>query len=219
MTSTVTAWLVGAPPPFTPVVFDYYTGGPSGAGPGTITVPSGATQVVVQLWGPGGGGGGGETSVGRGGGGAGAGGYAIVTRALVSDAGKTISYALGTAGTGGFDNTPVGDNGIPGTNATSTGSTLTNTFSITARVGTEGLGATTSAGGTGGAGGTTTGGDGGSSTGGNGTAGSIGTGGIGGTAATGTISNVDAGYGGDGGDGTGLSGINGLTGRIYVRFT
>lgn len=216
--SATTAWLaVGVS--FTPVVFDYYTGGPSGVGPGTITVPSGATQVVVQLFGPGGGGGGGETSIGRGGGGAGAGGYAIVTRALVSDAGKTISYSLGTEGTGGFDNTPVGDNGIPGTNATATGSTLTNTFSITARVGTEGLGATTSAGGAGGAGGTTTGGDGGSSTGASGTAGSIGTGGIGGSAAAGTISNTVYGGGGDGGDGSGLSGLTGFAGRIYVRFT
>ena len=94
--SATTAWLVGNQT-FTPQVFDYRADGT--AGPGSITVPTGATQMVVQVFGAGGGGGGGNTTLSTGGGGGGGGAYVIITKTLTSgDAGKAITYALVTGG-------------------------------------------------------------------------------------------------------------------------
>lgn len=60
----------------------------------TVTIPTGATQVVIKAWGPGGSGG--LSSSGGGGGGGGA--YVVKTLALVSgDAGKTITCSVGNA--------------------------------------------------------------------------------------------------------------------------
>ena len=90
---------------------------------GTWTKPSGATVVVVELWGAGGGGGSGCTTTngsnrsGSGGGGGGA----YTTRTFVaSDLASTVTVTLGAGGAGGTART-AGNNGLAG----STGGTST----------------------------------------------------------------------------------------------
>ena len=80
------------------------------AGAGTWTKPTGVTSVTVECWG-GGGGGGGATSAPAAGAGGGGGQYAkkIIT---YSSAQQSISYNIGTSGTGG---TSVGGNGADST--------------------------------------------------------------------------------------------------------
>jgi hypothetical protein len=67
------------------------------SGSGTETAPSGATNVVITLWGPGGSGGDGDPSPGQGGGGGGGGGYS--TRSAACAGGNSLSYAVGVVGT------------------------------------------------------------------------------------------------------------------------
>jgi hypothetical protein len=92
---------------FQPVTNTYNSG--TGA---TETIPSGgAVQVVITVWGGGAGGGGGDVG-GTGGGGGGSGAYVQKTIALVgTDAGKTFTYTVGTAGNAGASSS----NGTSGT--------------------------------------------------------------------------------------------------------
>lgn len=218
---------LGSAPPFSGSTYD--TEGVAGTllsgASGSVTVPSGAVQIVVEVWGAGGGGAGGyfDTSD-YGGGGGGSGGYTKITRALVSgDAGKSISWARGAKGTAGTNeiapNSSVVCPGTNGASSTSAGSTLTNTFSITGGGGQGGQIDTTVPFASGGAAGSTSGGDAGSSAGTAGTTGSIDTIGIGGAAKVG-IASRSAGAGGDGG--LYLGGdipTDGTNGRVIIYFT
>jgi hypothetical protein len=86
------------------VIFDFST--PTS---GVVTVPVGATDLVVEAWG--GGGGGGLAVLGDyAGGGGGAGGYSKTTLALSGDDGKTIRYSVGAEGAGSGTPDP-GDTG------------------------------------------------------------------------------------------------------------
>lgn len=218
--SATTAWLVGQNT-FVPQVFDYSLDGTPG--PGTITVPTGATQVVLQVFGAGGGGGGGDSGWGRVGGGGGAGGYATRTSTLIStDASKQFTYTLQAGGNPGLDGTSGGATDGDTANATTLVAAAGQGFSFGSYTLTGGGGnggkaplnsSTDGALGSGGSGsgGTT------NLSGGNGTAGAPGVPGIGGTPQAGTISNTQ----GEGG--TGSSGANdgtaGTAARVYVRFT
>lgn len=171
---------------------------------GSLTIPSGAAQIVVEIWGGGGGGAGGyyDTSD-YGGGGGGSGGYTKITRALVSgDVGKSVSWSRGAKGVAGTNEIAPNSSVVcPGTNggqSTSAGATLTNSFSITAGGGQGGQIDTVAPFTSGGSAGTTSGGDAGSSAGTAGTAGGIDTIGLGGAAKVG-ISSRSAGAAGDGG--------------------
>lgn len=91
-------------------------------GAGTLTIPTGFTGLTVEVWGAGGGGGWGtetyinleygiETQSSPGGGG-GSGGYAKTIVVLSGgDVGKTIQWAVGTAGAGGVAGNPLGYDG------------------------------------------------------------------------------------------------------------
>jgi hypothetical protein len=189
---------------------------------GTITIPAGATQIVVEIWGGGGGGSGGQYDTNDyGGGGGGSGGYAKITRALSSDSGKSVSWARGAAGTVGV-NAVAPTNATPGGNggqSTSSGATLTNSFSITAGGGSGGFVDTTAPFDNNGSGGTTSGGDSGSSVGVAGTDGVVDTNGVGGAAIVG-ISSRSAGAGGDGGLELGaVSPVAGGIGRVIIYLT
>lgn len=168
---------------------------------GNITIPSGAVQIVVEIWGAGGGGSGGQFDTSDyGGGGGGSGGYTKITRALSGDSGKTVTWARGTGGTAGTnDIAPAAAvAGGNGSQSTSAGSTLTNSFSITAGGGQGGFVDITVPIDNNGAAGTTSGGDAGSTAGNPGTDGVVDTIGLGGAARAG-ISSRTAGAGGDGG--------------------
>jgi hypothetical protein len=136
-------------------VFDFNQGA------GTVAIPSGYTQVSIEVWGACGGGGWSVelfsdfdtlTLIGGGGG---SGGYSrsIITGLVAGDVGKTISYAVGTAGAPGTSGNPVGYSG--GISSVSAG-----TFLLDEIVCTGGLGGTGPyAGGNQGAGGTASGGN------------------------------------------------------------
>jgi hypothetical protein len=215
--------------PFSAVTYD--TLGIAGTTIGTsgsLNIPSGAAQIVVEIWGGGGGGAGGYYDTNDyGGGGGGSGGYTKITRALVSgDAGKSISWSRGAKGVAGTNETAPNSSVVcPGTNggqSTSAGSTLTNSFSITAGGGQGGQIDTTAPFASGGSAGTTSGGDAGSSAGTAGTTGSIDTIGLGGAAIVG-ISSRSAGGGGDGGLYLGSGGpeipTDGVDGRVIIYLT
>lgn len=158
--SATTAWLVGKQS-FTPVSFTYTNTTP---GTGSVTVPADATQLIVEVWGPGGGGGGAYTTApDEANGGAGGGGsYSKITKTLTSgDVGKTVSYSLGTRGSAG---TNSGTTPTAGGNATSSTSSTTGfsfgSFTLTVPGGGGGAAAAASSPGTGGGGGSApTGGD------------------------------------------------------------
>lgn len=161
---------------------------------GTQTVPAGATNVVIELWGNGGGGGGG----GGGRDGGGAGGYSRSTYAC--SGGQTISYTRGAAGTAG---SAAGGNG--GTGGTS--NVVSGTLTITQMNA------------NGGGGGTAGGGTGGGASGGNvvNTTGGSTTTQLGGTGITG-INGGPHGRGGDAGV-AGEPGTQGEIGRLILRYT
>lgn len=72
------------------------------SGSGTETIPSGASQVVIEIWGGGGAGGRGRSSNSTYGGGGGSGGYSRKTYSLSSGSwGTTFSYEVGAGGTAG----------------------------------------------------------------------------------------------------------------------
>jgi len=124
---------------FTPVTNTYFTGTAA-----TETIPSGATQVVIKVYG---GGGGGSRSNGGGRGG-GAGGYSIKTYSLSGNAGQTFTYTVGSFGIGKQTTNGAGTNGG---NSTVTNGTFPTATSITAN---GGVGSTSVA-----SGGTASGGD------------------------------------------------------------
>lgn len=126
------------------VIYDFSSGS------GTVTVPVGATDLVIETWGGGGGGGRGDEAVGEGGGG-GAGGYSKKTLALSGDDGKTIMYAVGVGGQG--SNTADPGN-IGGFTTVSSG-----TYILTTLASLGGGGGLSDGTATQGAGGTSTGGD------------------------------------------------------------
>lgn len=71
------------------------------SGAGTETIPNGASQVAISVWGAGGRGGDGDIETLTAGGGAGSGGYVLKTFTLTaSDWGKTFSYVVGSASGG-----------------------------------------------------------------------------------------------------------------------
>jgi len=109
---------------------------------GTETVPTGATNVVIEGWGPGGGGGRGGAGVVGGGG---SGSYSIKTMAV--SGGQTFSVT-GTAG-------GIGKSFVNGSGTTSTASTITGTATMTVNAGLGGLTGGGSAGGAAGTGGDT----------------------------------------------------------------
>jgi hypothetical protein len=197
-------------------VFDFSEGS------GTVTIPTGATGVTIEVWGGGGGGGFGTVTQIFGeflyepqdnpGGGGGSGGYAKTILVLSGgDALKTIAYAVGAAGTNGTAGDPVGGSG--GISTASAG-----TYALAEMVCTGGGGG---AGGIGfnaskqGAGGIATGGN--TNTNGNGGANFTQTGG----AAVLGVGNLVGGAGGDGGDPVegGDPGKPGFKGRVRFKFT
>lgn len=95
----------------------------------SITVPAGATQIIAEVIGAGGGGGAGFITGGPWcGGGGGGSAYAIATKSLSGDSGKTITITVGSGGTGGIRNdSQPSAGGLSRIQAT----TLTNNFQIT----------------------------------------------------------------------------------------
>ena len=106
---------------FTPTTYDTAT---NIAASGTVTIPSGATTLILEVWS--GGGGGGAASSGINGYGGGGGGYSKTTFTVSSAAGKTIQYARGAKGTGGLNPAGLGTNG--GSSTSSSG--VSNPFSM-----------------------------------------------------------------------------------------
>ena len=182
------------------VTFDFSSGS------GTVTIPVGATDLVIETWGGGGGGGRGDDAVGEGGGG-GAGGYSKKTLVLVAQDGKTILYSVGARGAG--SNTPDPGN----TGGTSTASS--GTYILTSLISLGGAGGLSDGTATQGAGGTSSGGDT-NTTGGGGAIGNIS-----GAAATAGDGGLLGGAGGDGAPPTfgGARGDAGLPGRTRFVFT
>ncbi|MHC0446627.1 glycine-rich domain-containing protein [Flavobacterium sp. 3-218] len=181
------------------------------------TVPQGATEVTVEIWGAGGAGGGSQNNN-RGGGGGGGGGYSSKTFSVT--AGQNINYTIGTGGTGSINS---------GTNGGATSLTYTGANSLTANGGVRGI-QSSSTGNAGGAGGTATGGtinlqgssggSGGSSGGNGGNSGNTtNTGGAGGTGVNGTSGFVPGG-GGGGGEraGSDRSGGAGANGQVRITY-
>ena len=187
---------------FAPLLHAYTTGS------GTETIPTGATNLTIEVWGGGGGGGGGNTSVNFGDAG-GTGAYTTALFAVSTHAGQTIAYSVGAQGAGGVSSTGAGSAG-----GNSTASTGTFTLStITAR---------------GGAGGAMQGGGSGSGTGGTytnanpGATGSTGitpTGRLGSTGISGSISGDGSPHGGSGSGGTNGSGGAGTPGAVVFYYT
>ena len=183
---------------FSPITHTYQTNGTSG----TETIPSGATTVVIEVWGPSGSGGHGNNSgVGTIGGSGGSGGYSRSVYTVSGHAGATMSYACGTG-------------------ATSNANVISGTFTITGMQcptgGNGGNGTLTVGGGGGGAGPTGTGGNQLNSAGNAGAAGDPTGNGAAGAAVTGIH-----GTGKPGALGTGInSGSNpGLTGTVVFYYT
>lgn len=131
--------------------FFTYTQTITATGSSTITIPTGAKLLVIRAWGAGGGGASVALEASSAGGGGGGAGVKKTVQIKTTDHGQTISYTVGTGGTG--RTTTAGD-GTAGTATTVTSSGLSFTnLNISAG---GGAGGTTAAGG---AGGTASGGD------------------------------------------------------------
>lgn len=195
---------------FTPSTNTYDT-----SGAGTETIPSGASQVVIECWGAGAGGGGDNSGHTHNGGGGGSGGYVKKTHALTSaDWGKTFTYAVG--GYGVYGNSGVnGTNGSPTTAANGTYSTAT---SLSAGGGNGGVHAGVGGDGLQGTGGTASGGD--VNTAGNPTSAAVSQVGDGAPNGGGSTSSVGTTPGG-GGEGAFASGAaySGANGRVKFSYT
>lgn len=185
----------------------------------TETVPNGASQVVIDLWGPGGGGGGSDDVGSDGGGG---GGYCRKTISLVG--GGTFTWTVGAIGTGG----PRFDPGTAGGQTKVDNGTYGTTVTLRANGGDPGLRNGTSPG----AGGTASGGDTNTSgtTGANGGAHSGGDGGAGANGGAGGAGGIDGGAnaqpgvapgggGGGGKDSNSFAGGDGASGKIIFAWT
>ena len=168
-------------------------------GTGSITIPSGVTEITVELWGGGGGGGGSSfLFVNSGGGGGGSGGYS--TQSFTVTSGQEYSYIIGIAGIGGL-NGESGNSGDPGTKG---GNSSFSGPSINLSAG-GGFGGESS-GGEGGAGGF-----GSYSNGNDGSPGLDSSGGVGGSKIN---SIMDDGFGGGNGGNGGFDSSNGMVGTV-----
>lgn len=192
-------------------------------GAGTLVIPTGFTSCTIEVWGAGGGGGWGtETFMGgeltldtqpSPGGGGGSGGYARTVIALVGgDVGKTILWAVGTAGNGGVAGNPLGYDG----GASSAYGGSYGLAEMICNGGSGGYGGLGVNGGRQGAGGTASGGSAVNTTG-NGGAPFIQAGG----AAIVGLNSLTGGAGGNGGDPNlgGDGGQPGINGRVRFKFT
>lgn len=172
------------------------------AGSGTETVPSGASNVVIEIWGGGGGGGGGDGNITKGGGGGGA-GYARSSYAC--SGGQTIAYTVGAGGSNAGVNNGAG---FAGTQSSASSGTL----SITTM---------TAHGGAGGTGDGSANSNGGSASGGNQANATGGQGlssGTGGSPTAGVYSNTGA-SNGKGGNGNLLTGVAGAAAMVSFHYT
>lgn len=180
-------------------------------GSGSTAIPSGASQVVITVWGAGGSGSGSDTASPDVGYGGGSGGYVLKTFVLTSaDWGDTFSYAVGAAATGGAIDT----DGATGGDTTCSNGTFPTSFSLFAGGGTGGLVSVTQ-----GSGGLATGGD--TNTAGNGSGGPIRTG-AGAPNGGGNVSSGPGsvpGGGGAGGSLAGSAGGNSAAGRVRFAYT
>jgi hypothetical protein len=193
------------------------------SGSGSVTIPASATGVTIEVWGAGGGGGYGTVTNIFGefayepqenpGGGGGGGAYSKTVLVLTGpDAGKTILYTVGVAGTGGSLGDAVG--GAGGQSVAYAG-----TYALPEMIATGGFGGYGGIGIYGsqqGAGGTASGGN---------TSNDNGNGGAAftqtGAAPRAGVGSLTAGGGGDGGDPVegGAAGLPGFNGRVRMVFT
>jgi hypothetical protein len=200
---------------FTPVTRTYTT-----VGSGTETIPTGASQVVITVWGAGGGGGRSGTNIctNNNGGGGGSGAYVKKTLSISSSNwGQTLSYLVATRGAAGITSAPNG-----GAGGTSTVSNGTFTTSVSLSAGGGGGGASGNSTGNQGSGGTASGGD--TNTNGNGGGGTVSTGAAapnGGAAQTNYATNGNPpGGGGSGGQvGSSQNGGQGADGQVVFAYT
>lgn len=193
----------GSPPPFTALTNTYDT-----EGAGTETIPYAAHQVVIEAWGAGGGGSR-TATVGQMRGGN-SGGYGKKTFSLNGGHwGKTISFTVGTHGSGRTGSTGNGTNG--------TGSTVqSGTFSMTTLTTNGGPGGVNNTNGTAAAAGT--GGD--TNTAGNTTNNANGAGAPnGGGDVTPNAAGSTPGGGGTGGNAINVNGSDGAKGRVKFSYT
>jgi hypothetical protein len=125
---------------FTPPALEVYT---SGSG-NSLAIPSGASQVVIEVWGGGGGGSGGDA--GSNGQGAAAGGYSRKTLAINSGHwGHTFAYVVGAVGSAGAAPDGDGGNAVDTTvtnNASAPTVSITNTFGVKGVFGATSTGST-----------------------------------------------------------------------------
>jgi hypothetical protein len=186
-------------------------------GSGTVAIPTGATGVTIEVWGGGGGGGYGTRSpadlepIEFPGGGGGGGAYAKTILVLSGgDAGKTMAWSVGAAGTGGTFGDPTGGAGTLSTASAGT-------YALAEIICTGGQGGQSGfAGGDQGAGGVASGGN---TTSTNGNGGAFYT--LAGGAPIVGVDSLVAGGGGEGGFPTegGEAGQLGFDGRVRFKFT
>ncbi len=199
---------------FTPVTNTYDIGS------GDDTIPMGASQVVIEIWGSGGSGSGsrienpmeepGVYSTGYGGG---SGGYVSETQLITpANWGQTLSYSVGASVAGGA----LHNDGITGNNTTCSNNTFTSPFSLVAH---GGGGGATGAGFLQGTGGFASGGD--INMAGNGGGDPIraGAGAPYGNGDAGTGVGTAPGGGGAGGSFAGSAGAAGAAGRVRFKYT
>lgn len=181
---------------FTPVLRTYTSGTSV-----TETAPTGASNVLIAVWGGGGGGGRGWVSDGpEFGQGGGSGGYSQSSYSISGD--ETLVYTVGAGGNGGTSAGTPSQSG--GASSVSSG-----TRSITTMTSNGGTGGTTAVGGSGG-----------SATGGNttNTTGNTATDDLGADAVVG-FNSASGGRGGDGGFGVGSNGSPGTSGKVIFYYT
>ncbi len=175
----------------------------------TETIPTGTTNVYVEVWGSGGGGGGGynasKPNYSGGGGGAGGFSYSVYSAAALGGAGGTFKYTVPAGGAGGASAGAAGQNGAAGTVAAGTVSGFT---AMTANAGEGGDAGTSGGNGSNGVGGTATGGNNTNTTGATG----------GGSGTAGKITGDGSPYGG-GGEGVITYGQAGAGGAVVFRYT
>lgn len=191
---------------FSPVTNTYNSG--TGA---TETIPTNASQVVIEEWGPGGGGAGGDSGGGQVGPGGASGAYVKKTIALTSaDWGKTFTYTVGPSVAGGAALTN-GSTGVATTCVNGTYGTAVNLSAGPGAGGQSGVGR--------GSGGTATGGD--TNTNGNGGGGILrpGLGAPNGGGDSATAAGTAPGGGGAGGSVAGSVGQASAAGRVKFAYT
>lgn len=175
------------------------------------TIPAGVNNLVIEVFGPGGGGGGGFNAGAQnaGGGGGGGGGYSRTSISVSGQAGKTMQYTVGAAGT------PA--------NAGGPSSVVSGTFTVTSMTANSGNGGGNAASlvsaGTGGTGGTASGGTAVNTTGNTGGNGQTNAGGGAGGVGGAGISGINFGGFAGGTGGTTSTGLSGGTGAIVFSYS